>query len=318
VGWVLRNEPEERTALDAWCWGVGPAVFETVPTPPAAIDSVAIVVWNAHIGSGDADRLIGDLRSGRLTGAPVANFVLLVQEVHRLGPGVPPRIAPWVAVARPASDPARAGRRDVLDVARTNGLSVFYAPSMRSGRAQGEASEDRGNAILSTLPLRSPAAIELPWERQRRVAVSADVEGRTSAGSVWALRLVSAHLDNRTRLAQIQRSLGAGRRRQAEALAQYLTDRRPTVLGADLNTWLGGQRAAAARVLRAALPMPEMLPAAATVKLPGPLPDMHLDYLLFRLPQGWDGSYRVIDDAYGSDHRPLLGWVRIMALADSL
>jgi hypothetical protein len=37
----------------------------------------------------------------------------------------------------------------------------------------GGVDEDRGNAILATLPLRDVAAIELPLVRERRVAVAA-------------------------------------------------------------------------------------------------------------------------------------------------
>jgi hypothetical protein len=40
---------------------------------------------------------------------------------------------------------------------------------------------------------------------------------------------------------------------------------------------------------------------------------MRLDYLMFRLPDGWTADYRVLADTWGSDHRPLLGWLHFDA-----
>ena len=51
---------------------------------------------------------------------------------------------------------------------------MLYAPSMRNGESAG-GGEDRGNAIVSTLPLADPTVIELPLERQRRVVVAASI-----------------------------------------------------------------------------------------------------------------------------------------------
>jgi endonuclease/exonuclease/phosphatase family metal-dependent hydrolase len=312
--WSLRTDPSERSALDAWCEGVGPAVFLPAgDTEVPVADSIAIVNWNTHIGSGDLDGLIDDLRSGVLTGRPVNEFVLLLQESYRAGRDVPARIPSWAVAATNPPDPERPGRSDITAVARRHGLWLLYVPSMRSGRDAGEVPEDRGNAILSTLPLQSPAALELPWERQRRVAISASIELRAGDGRPTALRLVSAHLDNRSRLGRIARSFGLGRRRQAEALADFVNDGGPTAMGADLNTWLSGHLAEAAKVLRRTLPLPGVLPERSTATLPGPIPDQKLDYLLFALPSGWTAGYRVVADEYGSDHHPLLGWVRVNA-----
>ena len=141
------------------------------------------------------------------------------------------------------------------------------------------------------------------------MAGAADIRGQTSNGNAWSLRLVSAHLDNRTRLAQIHRSFGATRERQSRALAEHLADSIPTIIGADLNSWLGGRRAAEVRVLREQFPLPATLPATPTARMPGPIPDRQLDYLMFRLPRGWEAAYRVLEKDYGSDHQPLLGWV---------
>jgi endonuclease/exonuclease/phosphatase (EEP) superfamily protein YafD len=36
-----------------------------------------------------------------------------------------------------------------------------------------------------------------------------------------------------------------------------------------------------------------------------------LDYLFFRLPDGWTGVSTRVDDRFGSDHHPLLGRIQI-------
>jgi endonuclease/exonuclease/phosphatase family metal-dependent hydrolase len=309
--WVIRTDPAERSALDAWCWGVGPPLLSvSAAATDAALDSLAVIVWNTHVGEGDFRALITDLRSGRLTGSPVQHFVMLLQEVHRGGNAVPAQVPGFAAVARWSGD---GERQDATQLAGEYGLSVLYAPSMRNGPvASGVTPEDRGNAILSTLPLQSPELLELPYERQRRVAVAARVTARTSSGTPWTLRLVSAHFDNRARFGRIFRSFGALRSNQARALAEQLSNNEPTLLGADLNTWIGGE---AARLLRAALPQPQIRPEQRTVPLPGPIPDLRLDYLFAKLPPEWRAEYRVVEDTYGSDHRPLLGWVALSAPA---
>jgi endonuclease/exonuclease/phosphatase family metal-dependent hydrolase len=101
------------------------------------------------------------------------------------------------------------------------------APSMRNGTHR----SDRGNAILSTLPLTDAVATELPLARQRRVAVSASIR---AGGRV--VRLHSAHLDPRGR--GTRDILGtAGRLLQIRGLIDSLDvdDGVPHILGADLN-----------------------------------------------------------------------------------
>lgn len=311
--WALRHDPSERRALDAWCWGVGPVVMHDVAgvAPAPAIDSLAVVVWNNHEGEGDLAALLRDLRSGALTGAPVREFVLLLQEVYRGGPAVPADMPAWAVGASRIGDPGAPGRVDVVAEARRAGLSLLYAPSMRNGlRDDAGPPEDRGNAILSTLPLSAPTLVELPYERQRRVVVEADIAGHTSHGRAWRLHLVSAHLDNRARFGRFFRSFGAARLRQARTLAAELPDG-PTVLGGDLNTWVRGAASPAVQALRDRLPGPAVTPTGATAPLPGPLPSLRLDYLFFRLPDGSHGRYHVLDRTYGSDHRPLIGWITL-------
>ena len=315
VEWVLRPSEEERSALDAFCWAVGPPAFNTPQQrPPAAgpVDSVAVVTWNAHVGAGDLTSLIRDLRSGQLTGAPVRDFVVLLQEVHRAGSRVPDQIPEWTAVGR-RSGHDHPDRADIVAVASAEKLELLYAPSMRNGRPDStRPHEDRGNAILSTLPLNDPILLELPYERQRRIAVIATVRGFNANGTSWSLRLASIHLDNRTRFSRVLRSFGAGRADQARALVDALnqTDT-PTVIGGDFNSWDNGFASEAVQVVRQSFPMPAEPDDEATLPLPWPLPDLRLDHLFFRVPSDWQAAYRVLGDAFGSDHYPLLGWVRI-------
>ena len=314
VEWVLRPSEEERSALDAFCWAVGPPAFHTPQQRPPAgpVDSVAVVTWNAHVGAGDLTSLIRDLRSGQLTGAPVRDFVVLLQEVHRAGPRVPDQIPEWTAVGR-RSGHDHPDRADIVAVASAEKLELLYAPSMRNGRPDStRPHEDRGNAILSTLPLNDPILLELPYERQRRIAVIATVRGFNANGTPWALRLASIHLDNRTRFSRVLRSFGAGRADQARALVDALngTDT-PTVIGGDFNSWDNGFASEAVQVVRQSFPMPAEPDDEATLPLPWPLPDLRLDHLFFRVPSDWRADYRVLGDAFGSDHYPLLGWVGI-------
>jgi endonuclease/exonuclease/phosphatase family metal-dependent hydrolase len=184
---------------------------------------------------------------------------------------------------------------------------VVYVPSMRNGELTGDAGgEDRGNAILSTLPLHDALALELPVVRQRRVAVVAVVRGRTSAGAAWELQLTSAHLENRggSDLLGVQ-----GRAAQAEWLVESLPPARAAVLGADLNTWVRGERESAARML-----MPHY-PSTPAAQPPGPTHVSHLiirarlDYLFARVPGGRMTDYERAPSLYGSDHYPMLAWI---------
>ena len=93
------------------------------------------------------------------------------------------------------------------------------------------ARSDRGNAILSSLPLADAVATELPFSMQRRVAVSASV-----AIGAARIRLHSAHLDPRGRGARDLFGF-AGRLRQAHELIRmvHADADTPHLIGADLN-----------------------------------------------------------------------------------
>ena len=261
VRWSHIDDDRDRTFQNAWCAGVGPALVWEAPEPvggevvanapvPASapdlvtsevpvLDSLLIVAYNAHIGAGALNELVAAIRSGELTGQPATHFVLLLQEVYRAGTGIPGD------ATLPDNAPSGSRTSETLRVpidewARRLRLHLLYVPSMRNGTGH-PTPEDRGNAILSTLPLDHYRALELPAGIQRRVAVVADVQGRTSAGNRWTLAVASAHLDNAS-LSSPLASLGAVRARQASGLVRMVPDDVPLLVGGDFNTWLGHGR----------------------------------------------------------------------------
>ena len=307
VAWV-RTSARDQPVLDAWCEGVGPVHASLgEPEAPATLDSLIVVTWNVHVGGGDVTWLVHDLRSGALTGEPIERFVLLLQEAHRAGPDVPAGAAPGAWGNGIAAVPPSGERLDIVEAARNLGLNVLYAPSMRNGAGSAVQAEDRGNAILTSLSIQEPRAIELPFERQRRVAVAGAVRGVTSAGASWTLRLVSAHLENRSSWTRALDSFGASRARQARALISAI-DGDAAIVGADLNTWSAGFLESAVALLREQFP--DGPPFDAPTMTVGGIP-RQLDHLLFRLPDGWRASLRRVDDRYGSDHHPVLGVLRV-------
>lgn len=313
ISWRRTGGTSDHPTMDAWCALVGPPVVATpervLDGPVAAgLDSLVVVTWNVHVGGGDLVRFVGDLRAGHLTGGEaVGDFVLLVQEAYRGGPAVPSALALGVVPERIEGRPPSGDRLDVLEAARRLGLHLFYTPSMRNGRDGDARAEDRGNAILSTLPLDGFEAIELPWEVQRRVAVAGTIAGVTSAGDPWSLRLVSAHLDTRTRWTRLLDTFGSARARQAQALADAIGDP-VVVLGADLNSWSITPLEEAVPLLRGRFPSGPVV-AAPTLYRVGI--GFRLDHLLFRIPDGWDATLSRVDDRYGSDHHPLISVVRL-------
>ena len=156
-----------------------------------------------NAGRGDLQRLAADLASGRLTGAPPMDYVLLLQEVVS-GVGV-----------------------DASELASARGLHAFVVPVHEfDGRV-------RGNAIVSSRPLHETRAIPLPQERQPRMAAFATLTVRDQS-----LFLVSTHLENRVSWLRGGVFSDGARGRQAEALLRALPDG-PGILGGDLNTLLG-------------------------------------------------------------------------------
>jgi endonuclease/exonuclease/phosphatase family metal-dependent hydrolase len=300
VHWLRAAPERERRSIDRWCAGVGPPARISAGQPAEIFTgSFVVVTWNTHAGAGDIDALVADLRSGRLTGAPVTSFVLLLQEAYRAGPEVPSRTdVRWAAAAGPGAP--RGTPIDAVAAAQRLGLSSVYVPSMRNGKP-GVTQSDRGNAILSTLPLADLTAIELPLERQRRVAVGATISLNTRIGPL-PIRFVSTHFTNMV-MHHLWLLSESGRLRQARALARTLPAEGPLIIGGDFNAWFGFRDAAYRELAQRARPA-ETEDRRATF---GPL---RLDHVLFRLPHGWHSTLRRADQRYGSDHYPLVALVQ--------
>ncbi len=315
VKWIEAADELDRETHAIWCTTVGPWVVEDF-SPPSAferIDSLAIITWNIYIGGGDLVPFVEDFRAGVYTDGPAPeHFVLLIQEAYRDGPDVPKNMPEevWVPTRR-EYDPPSGNRMDIMESAERLGLWLFYVPSQRNGYPEdGPRQEDKGNAILSTVPLSELTAIELPFEKYRRVVVAATAEGVSTGGAAWRLRICNTHLDNKAKFPRYLQSAGAGRLRQMKALLPHL-DEVPCVLGGDFNTWAPEALETAIPLVRKTFGQPQELSEKPTVVAPF-IPDRRVDYLFFNLPDGLKGRYDRIEERYGSDHYPLLGWVQLV------
>ncbi len=306
---LTRHEDDERRRLDAWRRNVGAQVALDLTLPraqePSRHRSLVVLSWNVWIGRGRLREVVSRIRNGDyvdLGADPDLPLVVLAQEAYRSGSTVPPLQEGQVGRVLIAQ---LGPQEDVVETARELGMNLRYAPSMRNGADQ----SDRGNAILSTLPLESALAIELPLVLQRRVAVTATITLHDTR-----LRLVNAHLDPRGPPGH--RWLGsAGRALQAQHLIASIEDD-IAILGADLN--LGrGRYERAWRLLGQAgftFGVPPSLPRWRHTF--HALPRLVLDYLLVRDRGGVIAGARVhrLDEhprdrgtrVFGSDHHPLL------------
>ncbi|MBA2627960.1 MAG: hypothetical protein H0U85_08105, partial [Gemmatimonadales bacterium] len=301
--------------LAAWRANVGDPLaldLSRAADAPAA-GPLIVLTWNVWIGRGDLVRVLADVRSGRWAdlGAPAgAHVVALVQEAYRADDSIPET---GNGRHGRVSDRRRGtNEHDIRRVAEALGMNLRYAPSMRNGRHR----SDRGNAILSTLPLHDTTATELPFSLQRRVALSASLE--IGAGTI---RLHTAHLDPRGRTARDL--LGrAGRLAQIRGLIDVLHvhDDIPHILGADLN--ITRRSEPAFRALEGAGFMTGI--PAQTVPWPHTyhrLPRLVLDWLLVADAAGMIEAVQVhrLDErqddrgptVFGSDHHPLLARVDV-------
>jgi endonuclease/exonuclease/phosphatase family metal-dependent hydrolase len=271
----------------------------------AAASRLAVVSWNVWMGRGRLLELVERLRAGSLGISGDFTPVLLLQEALRQDDTIPARSNGYAARElvtrlRPT--------QDVVEVARRLRWNLRYVPSMRNGPQR----SDRGNAILTPLPLGPAQGFELPFALQRRVAVAATA---TVAGHPF--RLLSAHLDPRGPVGY--KWLGAAARgNQMAHLLARLED--PTVvLGADLN--LGRGRAERAWRLLMEQGFEQGVPPAPPTwrHTYHALPRLVIDYLLVRDRAGAIRSMvvrRVDENAadrgpnvFGSDHHPLLAVV---------
>ena len=211
VLWTSAAPSKDRPELRRWGAAVGPV--RAANTPGVARSwPLTVAVWNAQVGGGAIRSLWAQLVRER---GPV---ILLLQEVFATGPHLP-EAGPGAAWApRIAGEPDNEHRTDIASFAREAGLSLLYVPSMRNGGPDGGLPEDRGNAILANVPLSSPRAIELPFERQRRVAVAATVT--TEAGDI---AFCSCHLDNRAPWRYMWRTAGVAPQTQDRRVAGYVS-----------------------------------------------------------------------------------------------
>jgi endonuclease/exonuclease/phosphatase family metal-dependent hydrolase len=304
VTWIAPPELSEKARLDSWCAAVGPVVVrDRSASRDARLEDVAFVSWNVHVGLAEVERFVGDVREGRLTrGHRPNSIVLMLQEAVRSG-DVPVSM-PDGATAAGWIGSVNDDAAEIERVGADLNLSVFYVPSMRNGGPTDRRhATDRGNAILSTLPLSAPVAIELPGDGQRRVAVAATT---TVAADGRAVPIVvgAAHLATRasSKTLWVFGAMGL-RQLQAKSLASALGDG-PMILGADLNSWIGGPHEPAARDLLRLFPGTPAGPRQATAA-----GGLVLDYMFFRPPAGWQAHLERAPERYGSDHYPLIGWL---------
>ncbi|HXW05111.1 MAG TPA: endonuclease/exonuclease/phosphatase family protein [Vicinamibacterales bacterium] len=300
--WLSPALASDRAALERWSSAVGPPVLARhARAAVSASDTLVVASWNTALGHGDVDALFADLRREY----PASPIVLLLQEVYRGGPEVPAVLEPAAVVAKRLGGRGDRPAREVEAAAARLELDLYYVPSMRNGPPPA-SDEDRGNAILSTLPLQDLTAIELPFERQRRVAVAATIGFTSSNGMPWTLRVASAHLDNMVGPKRLWFAGGElARTRQARALKESLSDAAAAVLGGDFNTWFGFSDRAYGELARA---FPD---TRVTDRRPTFLGVLRLDHLFFRVPDGWQVDFRRLGDRYGSDHSPLVAAIRL-------
>jgi endonuclease/exonuclease/phosphatase family metal-dependent hydrolase len=289
ITWLLPDDPTHRAKLDAVCRGVGPVAVTTpanaipvgtVGSAAPTVDRLVVVSWNTYLGRGDLPELLSQLTRGVFTsGRRVDTFVLLLQEVYR---------------------------SQIQAFARDRNLHAVFAPSRRRA---GEA-DDRGAAILSTLPMTNLLLVELPFEKQRRIALGATVEHSETRRQ---LRLVNVHFD--TNVGLLRGGPSTARRRQARALIDALRHwPAPLVIAGDLNTWWGDDEPAVKALRR---DFPEAVPLAARETWRGPLGmGNKLDYVFAKgMPQ--PVTVRRLAERFGSDHWPLLTVVPLEALSVS-
>jgi endonuclease/exonuclease/phosphatase family metal-dependent hydrolase len=279
-------------------------------------DSLAVFSWNMAVGGGDLlsflEEEVGAQCSGSETrpGRVYPHFVVLLQEAFRRSEDLPPLDDPSLAARKSLHDSPPRGDPDVLEVAARCGLAAVYVPSGRNGAdAPGERLLDKGNAILSTLPLSDFIAVENPFETERKVGVAASVP----TPDPTPLRLVSFHTEVTSTFRRALLTGNQTRTRQVLGLIEVLGAHErnegrspPTLLGGDFNTWSGGE--SALKMLRLAFPDS---PAWDGESTRGPFPT---DHIFFREGSGEPGddgtstvlvhgSYKALEESFFSDHR---------------
>ncbi|MBT8488413.1 MAG: hypothetical protein HKN72_03820 [Gemmatimonadetes bacterium] len=311
--WYRAAQERDVELSSRWCATVGEPVFR--PDPASGFPDwtqgreLEAFTWNVDVGGGD---LFAFLRSetgldcsdpARAVASGPGPLVLLVQEAWRRSDELPvvesSSDVPWTV------DPDRGpdGGADIVEVAERCGLALLYVPSARNGPDSGDRPrEDKGNAILSSIPLTAPIAFDLPFEAGRKVAVAATV--RAPGGE--RVRIVSAHFDVASTLTRTLLSGNQTRARQADGLIEGLRraeDEGPlngvTLLGGDFNTW--SARETALKRMRASFPDSPEWDGESTWRPLG----LPVDHFFFRRGPFDNVSvseYARLETDYGSDH----------------
>ncbi len=312
IRWYAPASLDMRRELARWCATVGPALIEPLPSVElgrtAAAGPLTVVSWNVNVGGGDLlEFLSGELDLDCAVGAPrpgprFSHFALLVQEAHRLSEDVP---APEPGAPLPLriDPPQRPGPMlDIAEVAARCGLAMIYVPSARNGdRGEGARREDKGNAILASVPISDFIAIEVPLEASRKVVVGASL----ALPDGGQLRVVSVHLDVAAGLARILISGNSWRLEQALTVieALELTESAiATLVAGDFNVWSADE--SALKVFRREFPES---PAWTGRPTRGAFAPDHLFFAAARdgRVQLVPGSYRRLDERFHSDHYAL-------------
>ena len=326
--WYIPVGEKDNERLERWCVTVGPEVVRERPmaahAPLQPGEDLTVLSWNVAAGGGDALEFLRREAGIRCAGreselAPGAvPFVLLVQEAFRRSPEIPEagddRVIPRAVVE--ADRPG--GRPDILEVAERCGLSLVYVAAARNGPSRpGETREDRGVAILSTLPLRDVQFMELPFEAARRVAVAAVIRN----GSGASLRVVTVHLTSAAPPARTVVTGNGSRLRQSLGLidalqlacdpdgAEFACDEgdMSTLLGGDLNTWSTSETSLIhLRDWFSDSPPPLAVPTRG---------EFPTDHILFRqgpgrAPRLLDATYERLGERYHSDHHGIRARLR--------
>jgi endonuclease/exonuclease/phosphatase family metal-dependent hydrolase len=317
--WYLPEAEGAQSRLEDWCLTVGPPVV--IRKPPGRFgelmpgEALTVVSWNVDIGGGDVLSFVESelgltcmgLESELAPDTP--HFALLVQEAFRRSNEIPDAPA-GSTIPRAVAESTRQGERlDVVAVAERCGLSLVYAAAARNGSEPRDGlREDKGVAILATLPLEDVLFIELPYEAARRVAVGATVRDATGT----RLRMANLHLIS---MAGPSRALTTGngsRLRQGLAVADALDlaeaggEPIATLLAGDFNTWSSRETT----LLRLREQFPDS-PPALEEGTHGAFPT---DHVLFRAGSGGiilrENSYSRLEESYHSDHHPIQVGIR--------
>lgn len=327
--WYFPVEQEDHRSLEEWCVTVGPPVFRPRPSGSFATlrpgGELIVLSWNVDVGGGDLLAFLDREASTHCAGpksfvAPEAgHFVLLVQEAFRKSAEVPESANERVIPRRVVEETRPGERPDVEEVADRCGLSLAYVAAARNGiRSSDGLREDKGVAILSTLPLSDLAFFELPYEAARRVAVAATVRDESARG----LRVVNVHFISAASPARTLATGNGSRLRQGLAVADALrqldedvhTNRAlagiaaSTLVAGDFNTWSANE--STLRHLREVFP--DSPPPGLVQGTRGGFPT---DHILFRTGEGAAplallSTYGRVENRYYSDHHAVRMRVR--------